>query len=475
MSHSAPRSFQDAALDQALADHRAGRIAAAEVAYRAMIAAQPGHPGANHHLGVLLVQTGRADVGIGHLRSAMESDGNEPLYYFSLAKGLLAAGRPAEAGAILKQAAQRGLSDSRFAPLKSEIRDKAVAFYRQALVARPGNAALLDNLGSALLVQGKVAEAIACYRQVLVHAPDFAEAHFHLGAVLSQNGHVAEGFEHFMRRAALVYGRGKLPTETGPEPPHKIKHDRAQRDYLFGGHAPSDAPDIADMYRLADGSRITGPAVNPGNCTAQLLDTWRQSRPQMVVIDNFLTGPALEKLRAYCAVSTIWRKIYPAGYLGAAPEDGFACPLLAQVVEEIQSVFGAILSGESFRYLGAFKYDSELSTGTNTHADNSNVNVNLYITADDANLDPDSGGMEIWDAAAPDMQTMRKLNGSEDMVRAFLERAGARRFVVAHRANRAVIFKSTQFHKTDRFRFKSDYLSQRINISMLFGQFGEED
>jgi tetratricopeptide (TPR) repeat protein len=475
MSHSVPQSFGDAALDQALADHRAGRLASAEAAYRIVIAAQPRHAGANHHLGVLLVQTGRVDDGIRHLRSALEVNSSEALYYFSLAKGLLAAARAAEAGAILNLAAQRGLSDSRFEPLKSEIRDRAVAFYRQALAARPGDAALLDNLGSALLMQGKIDEAIACYHQSLVHAPDFAEAHFHLGAVLSQNARVAEGFEHYMRRAALIYGSGKVALGDEPEPPHKIKHDKAQRDYLWGGQVPSDAPRVSEIFQLADGSRLPGPAVNPGRCTAGLLDTWRQSRPQMVVIDDFLSAVALEKLRAYCAGSTVWRKIYPAGYLGAAPEDGFSCPLLAQIVEETQSEFAAILAGEAFRYLGAFKYDSELSTGTNTHADNSNVNVNLYITADEANLDADSGGLEIWDAAAPDMQTMRKLNGSEDLVRAFLERADARRFVVPHRANRAVIFKSTQFHKTDRFRFKDDYLSQRINISMLFGQFGEED
>jgi len=82
--------------------------------------------------------------------------------------------------------------------------------------------------------------------------------------------------------------------------------------------------------------------------------------------------------------------------------------------------------------------------------------------------------MEIWDAAAPDIQTMRRLNGNEALVHEFLKQTGAKRSVVPHRANRAVIFRSTQFHRTDKFRFRSDYLSQRINISLLFGQFGEE-
>lgn len=473
MPNPASKSFRDPALDHALADHRAGRIGAAEIAYRAILSAQPQHPGANHHLGVLLVQTGRRADGIRHLRSALEADPAEPLTYFSLAKGLLAAQDPAEAGAVLRQAAQRGLADVRFGPLKAEIREKAAAAYRQALAARPDDPALLDNLGSALLVQGKIGEAIACYRRALAHASLFAEAHFHLGAVLSQSGHVAEGFEHYMRRARLVHERAKQGAGAAPDPPHKIKHDRAQGEYIRG--MARDKAAVVNTFHLADGGRLDGPAINSASATPELLDIWRQSRPQLVVIDNFLTDPALEKLRFYCAGSTVWRKIYPAGYLGAAPEDGFACPLLAQIVEEVQSVYGGILAGEQFRYLGGFKYDSDLSAGTNTHADNSNVNVNLYITPDEANLDPASGGMEIWDAAAPDMPTMRKLNGSEELVRAFLQQSGARRVTIPHRANRAIIFKSTQFHKTDRFRFKSDYLAQRINISMLFGQFGQED
>ena len=441
------------------------------MAYRGLIEADPRHAGANHHLGVLLVQAGRMDEGLARLRSALDINASVPLYYFSLAKGLLAAGNPAEAGAVLKQAMQRGLADKRFEPLKAQIQDSAVAKYRQALAARPGNPVVLDNLGTALLGQGKTEEAIACYREALFREPEFAEAHFHLGAVLSQNGRVAEGFEHYMRRAALVHG--KTTASSADDLPHKVKHDMAQRDYLWGGKASPDAPQVADVFRLADGSRLSGPAINPA--PPELLDSWRRSRPQMVVIDNFLTSPALRRLRLYCAGSTVWRKVYAAGYVGAAPEDGFSCPLLAQIVEEIQSVFGAILAGEPFRYLGAFRYDSELSTGTNTHADNSNVNVNIYIAPDDANLDPDSGGMEIWDAAAPDFQTMRKLNGSEEMVHEFLRQTGAKRTTVPHRANRAVIFKSTQFHRTDKFRFKSDFLSQRINISLLFGQFGAEE
>jgi len=460
-----PPPTRAAALRQALADHRAGQLASAEKAYRALLGEDARDVAANHHLGVLLVQSGRMEEGLSHLKSALETNPAEPLFYFSLAKGHLAAGNPAEAGAVLRQAMQRGVGDERFEPLKTQMRDAAVAQYRRMLALRPDDPAVLDNLGTALLEQGSTDQAIACYRRALMHDPDFPEAHFHLGAVLSQHGQVAEGFAHYMRRAALVHGGGLSPAENPP--PFKRKHDQAQRAYLRGRNPEA----TAGVFELADGDRLSGPAVNPAS--PQLLEQWRTSSPQLVVIDDFLTEPALQKLRAYCAGSTVWKKIYEAGYLGAAPEDGFASPLLGQIVEEIQSVFAPILAGESFRYLGAFKYDSALAAGTNTHADNSKVNVNFYIAPDDANLDPESGGMQIWDAGAPDIRTMRRLNGSEELVQAFLKQTKAKRVTIPHRANRAVIFKSTQFHKSDSFRFEDDYLSQRINISLLFGRFGE--
>ena len=451
----------DALLRQGIASHKAGQLAAAEKAYRAVIGAEPGHAEANHNLGVLMAQSGRAAEGLGYLERAQKSNPREALYFFSYAKGLLAAGNRKEAGAVLARGRALGLADKRFETLQSQIAAQTI---------RPDDPASLDQLGTALLAEGKIEDAIQSYRKALAIAPDFADAHFHLGWVLSENGRIAEGFAHYMRRAALVYGKGNAPASD--QPPYKVKHDSEQRDYLAGGKAPPDAPNVPDMFHLADGARLEGPAVNRANATSQLFDSWLHNQPQMVVMDNFLTAPALEKLRAYCAGSTVWRKLYSAGYLGAAPEDGFACPLLAQIVEEIQITFRPILRDEQFQYLGAFKYDSENCAGTNTHADNSAVNVNFYITPDDANLDPEHGGMEIWDLAAPDVEAQRKYSSSESAVRELLKNSGAKSTIIPHRANRAVIFKSALFHKTDTFKFKSDYLSRRINVSLLFGHLG---
>ena len=199
---------------------------------------------------------------------------------------------------------------------------------------------------------------------------------------------------------------------------------------------------------------------------------WRDSAPQVIVIDNFLTPVALEKLRAYCSASTVWRRVYEAGYIGATPADGFAAPLLAQIAEEIKAVYAGILASHDFHYLGAFKYDSALSKGTNTHADVSAVNVNFYIAPDEANLDPQTGGMVVWDVEAASEVEMRRFNSDEKALQAHLERVGAKATRIAHRANRAVIFKSSLFHKTDDCRFAEGYLNKRINVSLLYGQWG---
>jgi len=43
---------------------------------------------------------------------------------------------------------------------------------------------------------------------------------------------------------------------------------------------------------------------------------------------------------------------------------------------------------------------------------------------------------------------------------------------VPYRANRAVIFDSNLFHKTDRIRFAPGYENRRVNITMLYGRRG---
>jgi len=188
-----------------------------------------------------------------------------------------------------------------------------------------------------------------------------------------------------------------------------------------------------------------------------------------VVIDDLLTPEALAGRRRFCLGSTVWRKVYRDGYLGASPESGFACPLLAQIADEFAAIFPDIFDGHPLRYLWAFKYDSSLK-GTEIHADEAAVNVNFWITPDAANTDPGSGGLVVWDRAAPLDWDFARFNADAPAMRQFLAEQGARPVTVPYRANRAVIFDSDLFHETDAIHFRDGYENRRINVTLLYGR-----
>ena len=245
--------------------------------------------------------------------------------------------------------------------------------------------------------------------------------------------------------------------EENPPSPHKLRHDQEQRDYQKTVRNPATL-----------GERLAGPVVNTDSRVAETEEEWRTKKPQIAVIDDLLTPEALEALRRFCLEEPVWRIPYSNGYLGAFPENGFACPLLAQIAEALRENFPAIFRDHPLLYLWGFKYDSSLS-GINIHADAAAVNVNFWITPDDANLDPESGGLVIWDVAAPLDWDFDKFNGESGAIREFLTRNGARPVRVPYRQNRAVIFDSDLFHETDVIRFREGYVNRRVNVTMLYG------
>lgn len=358
-------------------------------------------------------------------------------------------------GAILDQAA---------AQYRSGRLGEAEKFYRQALAAAPDLAAPHAGLALMLYLQGRPQDAIAAFRQAVRIEPDNSDMLFKLGNMLLRDGvasdsRVAESFSCFVRHARLTFRAAAAPGEA----PHRISHDREQKHYLAEHFGLKDW-----QFHLADGGRISSPAVNPANSEGATHD-WHKTHPQIIVVDDLLTPQALEKLRRFCWGSTIWRDTHPEGYLTAMPEHGLACPLIAQIDEEMRAAYPGILGTHQLRYLWAFKYDSKLS-GVGTHSDPSLVTFNFWITADEANLDPDSGGLTVWDVAAPKDWKTQQYIGDTAGCQAYLKRVGGKPTTIPYRSNRAIVFSSALFHETDRMHFRCGYTNRRINITMLYGR-----
>jgi tetratricopeptide (TPR) repeat protein len=374
--------------------------------------------------------------------------------------------------------------------------EEALASYRQALTIQPGFAAAHYNSGVLLHNRrDRLAEALACFDKALALTPDNAKAwasraatlqamqrfdealvsadralaldpahapaYAARGSILCEMNHVADGMTNFARHAELTHAR--VAAEIW-RPPHKQRHDQEQRDHLA---ARGVMLKPGTLHR-GEGARLAAPAINAANVD-HATHVWKTSRPQIVVIDNLLTEAALIRLRDFCLDSTVWQQVHPEGYLGAQPENGFASPLLAQIADELRDTFPAIFGVHPLRHTWAYKYDSSLK-GIDIHADFAAVNVNFWITPDEANLNPASGGLVVWDIGAPLEWDFADYNGNQGIVRDFLTREGAKPVTIPYRANRAVIFDSALFHKTDDIAFAEGYLNRRINVTMLYGR-----
>ncbi len=296
--------------------------------------------------------------------------------------------------------------------------------------------------------------------QALALKPDNSEMMLHKAAILNEARRVSEGLALYRRHAELQ--DAAQPVTADSDMAHKKRHDAEQKDYLTR-HGIT-----ARGFYLDAGARTKGPAVNPANA-GKVAHDWRETRPQIVVIDDLLTPEGLAALQHFCWASTIWRKPYAQGYLGAMPGQGFACPLLSQIADELRDVFPTVMGDFGLRLMWGFKYDSSLS-GIPMHADQAAVNVNFWITPEEANLDKDSGGLVVWDIKAPLSWDFASYNMNAAKIRAFLTEQGAKPRIIPYRCNRAVVFDSDLFHETDTIRFAQGYENRRLNITMLYGR-----
>jgi tetratricopeptide (TPR) repeat protein len=142
--------------------------------------------------------------------------------------------------------------------------DEAVTHLRKALEIRPGYAQAHYNLGNALLRKGQVNEAIIQFQQLLAIQPESAEAHNALGNALLQKVREDEAILQFQKALAiqpgLVEARRKLAAiawrlATSPNPSlrngTKAIELARQTDQLTGSSNPMMAATLAAAYAEA--------------------------------------------------------------------------------------------------------------------------------------------------------------------------------------------------------------------------------
>ena len=199
--------------------------------------------------------------------------------------------------------------------------------------------------------------------------------------------------------------------------------------------------------------------------------------PGVIVINDLLSLETLSLLCDLLLRNTHWFQTKTpldfGKYVGLYIDDGLNDPIFLQIAKEIHQKMHRIMEGHPLRYMWAYKYDSEWESRINFQADMLAVNVNLWLSADGADLMEEGygGGLVVNTARPPPDWTLKLYNARTDhVVEELLRPANFANVIVHHRPNRAVIFDLALFHRTERYRFIRGYENGRINLTLLFGK-----
>jgi len=325
---------------------------------------------------------------------------------------------------------EAGMPPSAFVPCaETDLRNGQLLLLGATFVHRIRHdlelASLLKDEG---LLPGPVADAaIAVYSQVLEASGAQGTEH----TLLKPAQEAWRSLHPYLNRRLYVH-----PSPALPRPVVAVGGNALAHELPSGGHATSQA----------------GGYLSTGG---------------LLVIDDLLTPEALSALRDFAELSTIWFQ-ERTSYLKASMGTGFATPLLVQIVKELRSSLPKVLCDIPLSGMWAYKYDDDMQTGLGIHADDGAVSVNLWITPDENNLDGESGGLIVFDAA------MSKGSSREEgAVDELLKQTGRSNVTIPYRQNRAVVFDSARLHSSQEFTFRRGPIrSRRISISFVFGSQG---
>ena len=517
-------------LELAVQHHTAGRLPQAENIYQQILKADPNQPDALNLLGVIAHQVGKYDIAVDLITRALANKPDNAQAHYDLGKAFIKLGKLDEAVASFHKAlAIKPDYAEAHIYLGSALKElgrmeEAAASCQKVIAIKPDDAMAYNNLGVVLQYLGKIDDAMENYHKALAIKPDYADAHLNLGlglivlgriveakAAIDQGFHIKHGGPWWN---AATFADGDS-AETAPPAEEiftstfKLRDNVDQLEYLIAKSridpsfqcmadhyravlaeiqqqdepealtklTPSQQERIGSFYNqvihYAESPRIGTGTVNESLDFNQIEDSYISSPVSVTTLDDFLTPEALCGLRDFCLESTIFFAGTSNYFVQSRIADGFNCDLLLQIAEEVKERFPRILGGHHLNNMWVYRYNNQ-SEGVAAHTDKGAVTFNIWITPDDANRNPDHGGLIVFTKEQPYDWDWRYINSMKytptvsRQIADFL--ADAETVTIPYRENRAILFRSNLFHKSDQIQFKDGFQNRRMNITLLFGK-----
>jgi hypothetical protein len=381
---------------------------------------------------------------------------------------------------------------------------EAIAHFDAAIAAEPQYAAAHYNRASTLQALGQSRGALRSLARVCAIDPGHYEAHRALGFLWLAESERGRALDHFARTYELRRGEDRSDIAAKSltwAARGKLQHDAEQFRYLaehrrdrlrfealarnyetVAEGVPKQAVPLSDQQLDALGDdyntaihvgsapEIAGRAVSERPDRDALMRRYREHDAGAVRFDDLLTPSALAALKRHLLESTIWHDFsHIGGFVASYLEDGLACPLLLQIADEIRNTFPDLLERHPLSQAWAFK-GLEAAAAIDAHADDAAVSINVWLTPDHANRNPDNGGLVVCRTPPPAAWQMQGYDVDIAAIAAFLDRHAGDSLIVPYRENRAVLFESRLFHRSGVTNFATGYENHRINLTLLFGR-----
>ena len=111
----------DEVLQKAVEAHKEGKLEDAERFYRAILESYPGHPDANHNLGVLAVSVNKADAALPLFKTALEANLKKEQFWLSYIDALIKEQQFDNAKQVLEKGKNQGLAGEKVNALESHL------------------------------------------------------------------------------------------------------------------------------------------------------------------------------------------------------------------------------------------------------------------------------------------------------------------------------------------------------------------
>ena len=115
------------ALQRGIAAHREGNLQDAERVYRAILQSQPGHPDANHNLGVIAVSVNKADAALPLFKAALEANPKVEQFWLSYIDALIKEEYFDNAKKTLDEGKKQGVDREKLIGLEKRLASSSLA------------------------------------------------------------------------------------------------------------------------------------------------------------------------------------------------------------------------------------------------------------------------------------------------------------------------------------------------------------